>query len=203
MAFSARQVQIPTGGLPAGYTRLDYIQSSGTQYINTGFKPTCNTRLVIDAKMGSNSGSALALFGTRNQAIQAAPDAFLIYQTGESTFRSDYFGSKQTLTLSVTTDNRLTIDMNKNVTTVGNVSVTNTAKTSGTSDYPLFLFACNSLGSATQTSTVRLYSCQIYDNGTLVRDFAPCKNPDNVYGLYDLVNKEFYANAGSGSFTGG
>ena len=34
--------------LPSGYTQYEYIESSGTQYIDTGFKPNQNTRTVID-----------------------------------------------------------------------------------------------------------------------------------------------------------
>lgn len=36
--------------LPSGYTPLEYIKSSGTQYINTGFNPNQNTRVVVDVK---------------------------------------------------------------------------------------------------------------------------------------------------------
>ena len=49
---------------------------------------------------------------------------------------------------------------------------------------------------------MNLYSCQIYDNGTLVRDFVPCINGSGEVGLYDLVGKQFYGNAGTGVFTG-
>ena len=33
------------GGLPSDYQQVEYIQSSGTQYINTGFKPTGDTSI--------------------------------------------------------------------------------------------------------------------------------------------------------------
>ena len=49
----------------------------------------------------------------------------------------------------------------------------------------------------------KLRSCKIYDNGTLVRDFIPCKNASGVVGLWDDVNSAFYQNAGSGTFTAG
>lgn len=48
-----------------------------------------------------------------------------------------------------------------------------------------------------------IYSCQIYDNGTLVRDYVPCINPSGEVGLYDLVGGKFYGNAGSGVFVTG
>lgn len=47
-----------------------------------------------------------------------------------------------------------------------------------------------------------LYSCKIYDNGTLARDYIPCVSPDGEYGLYDMVEEKFYSNQGTGQFTG-
>ena len=35
--------------LPSGYTQLEYIQSSGTQYIDTGIKPNQDTSIEIEA----------------------------------------------------------------------------------------------------------------------------------------------------------
>ena len=43
----------------------------------------------------------------------------------------------------------------------------------------------------------------MYDNGTLIRDFIPCKNASGVIGLWDDVNGVFYQNAGSGTFDAG
>ena len=37
------------GRLPSGYTELQYIESTGTQYINTGFQPNQNTRVTATA----------------------------------------------------------------------------------------------------------------------------------------------------------
>ena len=64
-------------------------------------------------------------------------------------------------------------------------------------------------GSAVDTSSLgnyasmKLYSCKIYNNGTLVRDFVPAKNSSGTIGLYDTVNGACYTNAGSGTFTAG
>lgn len=39
----------------------------------------------------------------------------------------------------------------------------------------------------------KMYSFQVYDNGTLVRDLVPCiRDNDNTVGAYDLVNDVFY-----------
>ena len=53
--------------LPEGYTQVEYIQSTGTQYIDTGFKPNSNTRLVADMEI--TAGSTSFLFGARNNSV--------------------------------------------------------------------------------------------------------------------------------------
>lgn len=69
--------------------------------------------------------------------------------------------------------------------------------------YPLHLLAVNTAGTSEKPMAAKLYSCQIYDGDTLVRDFISCINPDGEAGLYDCVNSVFYASAGSGAFTAG
>ena len=49
-----------------------------------------------------------------------------------------------------------------------------------------------------------LYGGKIYDNNILVRNFVPCyRKADNAIGLYDIVNKQFYDNNGTGRFVKG
>lgn len=50
----------------------------------------------------------------------------------------------------------------------------------------------------------RFYGCKIWKEGVLVRDFYPVfRFSDRVLGLYDLVNKQFYENAGDETFVYG
>ena len=63
----------PAKGLPSGFTKLVYIQSSGTQFIDTGFKPNQNTTIaaefvVLDA---SNDGAYLYGGGTGTARLEA------------------------------------------------------------------------------------------------------------------------------------
>ena len=41
------QIHNPASDVPEGYTQLEYIESSKTQYIDTGFKPNQNTKAEI------------------------------------------------------------------------------------------------------------------------------------------------------------
>lgn len=184
------------GGLPTGYTPLEYIQSSGTQYIDTGFTPDQNTRIVMDVQATAVKASS-GFFGARTST---SANMFVFFMISATTIRSDFGTSKETVTVTSTLE-RFILDKNKETTTFGEYSAINTA-----SDFvapcALALLAVNTTGTVSNYISARLYSCEIYNNGSLIRDFVPCKNPDGAYGLYDKVNKQFYGNAGTGAFTG-
>lgn len=188
--------------LPNGYTQLEYIKSNGTQYINTGFKPTSNTRVVMNIEP-LEVPSILAFFGTRDSSIPTASLSYNAWATNTTHIRSDYFGSS-ILSNETNILTKGTIDKNKNILTGYGQTITNTASTGKECSYNLFLLACNDMGTAKYYLKSILYSCKIYDNGTLIRDFIPVKRiSDNEYGLWDKVTKAFYPNSGTGSFTSG
>ena len=182
--------------LPSGYTKLDYIESSGTQYINTGFKPNQNTRCVIDIE--NLSSAQAAFFGARASQTAAS---FTYFSLTATTGRSDYGSSKQSMSFTNTVG-RYTVDQNKNVCTANGVTATGTANTFQLTNN-LYLMAVNQADAAIQNAKLKLYSAKVYDNGTLVRDFIPCKNASGAIGLWDNVNSVFYANAGTGTFSTG
>mgnify|MGYP002767512322 CR=1 FL=1 len=185
--------------LPSGYTELEYIESSGKQWTNTGFNPKSTTRVKVNAKFLGGATTS-ALFGARGAASGTDPKSFTFLVVSQKP-RSDYFGSSKTGAQTVSTS-RIEIDWNKNVCSIDSDTITHTA-TSAVSDRALYLFAVNTAGSATLPASMQLYSCAIYDNGTLIRDFVPCKNASGAVGLYDLVGAKFYTNAGTGTFTAG
>ena len=186
--------------LPSGYTQLEYIESMGTQYIDTGFKPKYNTRVVMDVEPTMVS-SWSALFGCRNQASSTASLAYLGACPNSTQIRSDYYGNSQVANVT-TVLTRFIVDKNSNVFTALEQTITNTSS-SASSQLNMLLMALNNMGRPYYYLKGKLYSCKIYDNGTLVRDFIPCKNPSDIIGLYDLVYTTFYPNAGTGTFIAG
>lgn len=181
--------------LPSGYREVEYIESSGNQYINTGFKPNQNSRIVFDffpVSIGQTH-----LFGSRSS--NSSSDYFLTLCTG-GYYRDDYASSK-TVT-NIVPSNRIIIDKNKNIVSFGSQKYTHPAATF-TGVYPIALFASNTGGNVSYRTSIRLYSCKIYDDGVIVRDFIPCKNSSDIYGLYDTVDNQFYPSATSTPFLGG
>lgn len=78
---------------------------------------------------------------------------------------------------------------------------------SAPSSYPstkIYLLNTGDNGAGTSwLGRCKIHGLQIYDNGTIIRDFILCKNASGAVGLYDTAEGQFYANAGTGTFTAG
>lgn len=199
--------------LPNGYTRVEYIQSSGTQYINTGYSIGSTTRIV--AKMGftSSPSANVFLFGTSyytgtassrqnfGLAHRTTATGYAVYNGGQWSA----FQSKGTLDTNVHT---FELNRSTNKFYVDDTEYSLTANSISNIAATMLIFASRQSGSSSLTadyfSSARLYSFKIYNGDTLIRDFVPVqRDNDSVYGLYDEANDVFYVNSGTGSFTGG
>ena len=187
----------PSSRLPDGYTELEYIGASGSQYIDMGFKANQNTRVVMDFQATSADNGGSFMFGARTTAGSNAFNAALI---GDKQVFYD-FGNKYSFANFSNLYDRITVDADKNTAVFkaqSGESVTVSLTVSNfTTPYNLVLGSCNN-GGVVYTGAAgfngKIFSCQAYDNGTLIRDFVPCKNSSGTVGLYDLVNSKFYGN---------
>lgn len=195
--FSAKNVAWRE--LPSGYTQVEYIESSGSQYIDAGFKPNNNTRVVMDFQFVSTPSDHAVIFGARDSSTSKN---FCVFYVTSGYFRSDYNASN-TQQWAINSTARYIIDKNKETTSLNGTTQSYSGATFYCS-YNMYLFALNGGGYVYFPSNkLRVFSCQIYDNGTLIRDFVPCKNQSGVAGLYDTVSGVFFENAGTGSFLAG
>ena len=183
--------------LPGGYTELEYIQSSGTQYVDTGLNPNQDFGVTIDFQMTTVSGWQ-CIFGAANSAQNA--DEYGVWHNGTN---FGFYYASTNVTVSAEATARHLFVCSKNTITVDGAAADSPAYTSFQTNYPLLLGAINYAGSKMYGSQIKIYSAKIYQNGALVRDFIPCKNASGVIGLWDDVNSVFYQNAGSGVFTAG
>lgn len=186
--------------LPSGYKQLEYIQSSGTQYIDTGYKANQDTRVVMEIDP-SDTGVDDWFFDGRNGVQNKSFGVYCQYALAAKPWYSDY-GASRLKVAGPSSTGRVTIDKNKNVCAIGGYSVTHPEQTFQ-SDYNMYLLCLNSAGSKKGYVAGKLYSCRIYNDGVLIRNFVPCKNASNVVGLWDDANSTFYPNAGTGTFTAG
>ena len=189
--------------LPDGYTELQWIESTGSQWVNTEYKMTSDI-VEYGIEIYGAPTSATSLFGSEtSDAIQYSG---VPYSSGSSV--SVFIGRSSALggvSFPASQWNTYTIK----TTSATNLSVT---LNGDTRDYvysggiqkekPLYLFANNNF-SNTQKASIRVRSFYIKDNGALVRDFVPAQNSDGKIGMYDLANGVFYENAGDGEFVAG
>ena len=199
--------------LPYGYRQLEYIQSTGTQYIDTGVTGNLNTRAVIDFDfILNNSTTAFSIFGARTSASNN-DNVGIIWGVYQSKYGLNLdFGNYTSYRLFYETYNENTkyrADISKSGRylydsegeLIGSNTTANT--TEFTSPSNLLLFKEYGEPSMTRGYTGKIYSCKLYNGNTLIRKFIPCKNLLGTVGMYDTVGKQFYANAGTGDFVAG
>lgn len=179
-------------GLPSGYTQLEYIESSGTQFIDTGIKAKNNTKVIAECNItyGTNWAMILGSYDT---------GAYFSWWANATNIYA-YYGS-QNKSGNGATGKQTIIANGSKWSDSANSFVFSDA--SFTAPSTMYLFSVHNGGSSYANASMKLYACQIYDDGTLVRNFIPCRTPNREIGLWDDVNGQFYANAGTGSFTAG
>lgn len=189
IAYGGTEVR---SGLPDGYTQLDYIESTGTQRIDTGVSG--NATIKITAQASAIKGSSQALLSSTSGATGGS-------WFGEFTTNQKWgIGTGAGLTTIDPTTKitaEIVFDENGCSGTVNSESITRSAV--GTqSDWAIM--------ATTQGSypfSGKVWGCQITQNDVLVRNFVPCKNTSNVVGMYDTVSGTFFTNDGTGDFVAG
>ena len=180
--------------LPSGYTQLKYIQSSGTQYINTGCAPSNTLKVAIKLTPISSGMSEHAILGSS----WSANGFFLMFYQNMIRWHSKG-ASVDVSNFNMTGENEIICTQTSISVNGTNYSLFGTGADSSSS---IMLFG--KMGyTAGNAGIYKLHSCKIYDNGTLVRDFVPATNSDGTVGVYDMVNGVFYTNVGTGTFTAG
>jgi hypothetical protein len=182
----------PSSRLPDGYTEVQYIQSTGAQYVDTGFKPNQDSRVLI--KLSTSETGSHTVFGAD---LGWTDDGFAL-GVGFT-----HYG-KETGTISgLNNGSPHEVDFNKNIISMDGKPVLTMGNSTFSVPHNLALFANNRAGGIQEKTTMVLYYCRIYDGNTIIRDYIPCKNAAKAVGLYDLIGQKFYGNAGTGSFTAG
>ena len=192
--------------LPSAYQQVEYIESSGTQWIDTGYKPNGNTKIEIKYQTPTQSTTQQGIFGARDTN---GTNRFLIFTGSQpNALQADYYAGSS---LAIYTENisgfngraKNIIEMSNYLKINGN-SISSVNKVEFQTNSNMYLFAVNNNGAALLPMVGSIWYCKLWDNNTLVRNFIPCyRKSDSVVGLYDLVTKTFYTNSGTGTFSKG
>lgn len=186
------------------YTPLTYIESTGTQYINANL-PGYTDGFKVELKYNfSDNRSNQFLWGAegnspynrnyfkRSSMTILEVGAYNYNTTNYYTFvGTDYEAIVKTLK---NIEQSLTINGTETWSTTSYISQDRTSLTP-------FIFALNARGNASEYSYMKLYYIKFYDkDNTLLRDFIPVLDSNNVPCLYDNVSQSFFYNEGTGTF---
>lgn len=194
--------------LPAGYKKLEYLESSGKQYIDTGI--IMQDDVVISAKaIATAKSTSNYLFGLSDQknkcilTTRQQNDTTFTAQIGniggdytqyERYFIPIYVGD----TLEVSTDGISSVTLN-GVTQKSNKS---TPWVSTAMDIPIFAMrgSYGGAGNINYGGSYKLYSFSIAYGDEKQRDFVPALDDTGTPCMYDKVSHQSYYNSGSGDF---
>lgn len=199
-----------SGILPSGYTQLQYIESTGTQWIDTGYKPNNRTYYLLDFQstktdIGGNQFGAVRWSGANtydtfglSDAASANYNIFAYYgrfsynQYGTIGPNSSVFLGQRHTGIIDGINKKCSLD-NTYTRTIGNYTYQ--------SSYSLVLFGFNNIGNVVGDGYVRIFACVIDEDNIPQRNFIPAlRINDSKPGLYDTINNAFYTNQGSGEF---
>ena len=174
---------------------IDYLESTGAQYIDTGIKSEAirfdvrttliNTPSTDDSTWG---GSGVYVTGGLHYVL----DNYGIRTGGGTVSLAIPYSRGDVVNISCyyNTQNQRTVSVNGNIYQ-GSAYTANPAN--------LYLLKLN----GSQNQIGKLYWAKVYVDNTLVRDFVPMLTPAGEAIMYDRVEEKIYHNQGSGQFIAG
>ena len=183
--------------LPTGYTRVQYVQANGNQYINTGISETENLGAEYTYSIDADS-----TYGTGNHLLSSSGYFYpFLRSTSDTTDRSllvtqrgQAGGQEYSCPWTLDTVYSIKAFVGNNDFFVGGTKVGTLATGSNLSaSNKLYLFAYGgSPTNAVYRFKGKLYGMTLYNTGgTIVHRYIPCKNPSDIAGLYDIVAQAF------------
>lgn len=188
--------------LPEGYTAVDYLQASGAQWIDTGYRYGASSDVEIKfSAPGTDDGANLGAQDSDDAKYRFAivlSDDLLWLARGSYGVNIHVDGMQKPITLrNIGNLFKVTDDAGK--------ERTKTIEAAGYigPELTIYLFARHTPKGATDMSKSQIYYCRFYENGELICDMRPCLDADGVPCMYDLIRRRTLYNQGTGSFTWG
>jgi hypothetical protein len=189
------------GGKSLPYdAEIEYLESTGTQYIDTGVDVNFSANILeqistlafsVTNVRQLNGTNGWGYWGTTNKNYFECPGTTTSTTVGTDFHSVDYIFSKSSNkphTVMYVDDNKI-VDKTPSGTLAGY-------------EYRVFIFAIGGRGGAAAQIFCRekLKSYQILIDNVVVRDYIPVRVGRVGY-LYDKVSGQLFGNAGTGSFT--
>lgn len=184
-------------------SEVEYLQSDGNQYIDTGITPNANTGIYV--KAGNAYVSQAFIVGCRNDNNN----------TRWCIGRKDigwYYGYGASVTnknLTSSTNNIVELMLNYlndkywlAYGDSGNGAEIELSTLQFTPLYNIRLFGSSGISDSYSRYSGKIYSVKISQDSSIIMDLIPVRK-DGVGYMYDKISKQLFGNSGTGSFTYG
>lgn len=176
------------------HTYLEYIESTGTQYINTNFKPSSDFKIVIEASIPTTDDANFSHsynFGIR-------------YANNQYRLRFTSTGTTTDTGVAATLNTKTKLALSKDGFYINDSFTKSLSGDIFNGSTPLAICAYSANGIINDLSAIRVYSYQLYTGGTLILDLKPViRALDGAICMYDLVTNKYFLNGGTGEFIAG
>lgn len=183
------------------FQELEYIESTGTQYIDTGIFPIVSDKIkpIINIECSINDISyPQRIFGS-----SGTYDKYFQFFNNVNQLGIQAYNTSNYTIFTQNTDKHAYIFDFKNDKAYQDDKEKKLSYLNGNLNNPLYLFARNNNGKTDNYFSGRIYYFK-YNDGTQYKKLIPCyRKSDGEIGMYDLVNDKFYTNRGTGSFIKG
>lgn len=206
-------VNVSGGGGAEDWTTLtDYIQSSGTQWIDTGYYVQDDSEFELIANVNSSSNPSYAtVFGTRNASQSQEAVMYVVFQGSAIVvynwaISQTILENRGDLFYNVKSIYRLNKSKVGVESESGSCTIRLISGGTVTDQFPLYLFNLDQGGSeygALTRCSMKLYRFRIRESGVLVHEFVPWTDQNNVVCLKDTVTGNLKYNQGTGVFVRG
>ena len=197
---------VTASNLPAGYTKVEYIQGDGsTGYLVTDFSPDpSNDTIVAEAMLTSFGNNPQFLFESADMTNEetSPKQGVLLRREG---VRFDYGGNgtaRYSAELAATVGKRITYTVKAGrMTWTGGMPIENSDPAPAAWSGPLQILGIRYKGAATFCSSIKLYSLKVFRNNKLIHDFVPVTDDQSRATLYDVCGNSVVER--NGTFTAG
>lgn len=193
--------------LPSEYMQLEYLEATGTQYIDTGERFRNNFGIEVDFQSNKKVEATFqSIFGVQetgsyrlsyiitstNAMVRLVltnsnlADTNILFDNVDDANKRHIYGI-DAYSLKAYLDNKEILIQKKGVFTTG---------------YPIYVLARNNADTATNLATGKLYGVKCWLEESVIHNLIPAlRKSDSKPGMYDLVTGQFFTNQGTGEFT--
>lgn len=185
------------------YTEIEYVESTGTQYIKTGINADSSLDVYLEFQFTSDPSVFTRIFGARDDWQK---NALSIQKLANKKLRIDYGSQNYTDIDIISTDTKYIYRQEKNNLYINGTKVTNFTTTQFTGS-ELYLFNGNlrdaEYNFQGESFTGRVFRLKISKENNTLLDLIPIIDSNNTICLYDKVEGKYYYNQGTGDFIAG